>query len=627
MTWVRAIRRLRTDDKLRAIGDVFELPEFDAQHLEERGYVKAVRKPGHKLDWYSLDGRELRAPVIQTGKKAGRVVACVSIWNDFPALQQTMPTWLDHVDAVIILDGTYDGVKTPSTDGLVEWVKQQEKNKVLYICEAWASQAKKRTRFFEMTTKGDVLFIVDADESVTGAEALKDLPFGQVGMVTITSNLYTRPYGQPRIFRYQPDMRYEGRHSWVYRGDNKLVSTHQYAGTGISHFVTPIRLHNERRLGQTPERVEVKAQIQRAQYEKEKDTVGLSVASDRDIGGRESLRILQLTTYDPGLVAFRLHTAINATTPHNSALVRRMNDNPFSGPTQLAIGEEPTKEMRALLETADIVHSHLEYAILAEWEERGWLRPQVQVIHHHGTVLRTATKWFEVVDPRRSALRLISNWELTKYASEARWLPNPVPVAHYQAVRAMAKHKRGKVLRVCHSPSKRELKGTADFLLACEAAGVEPVLIEKKSHEESIRIKATCDVAFDSFWLGIQCSGVEAGAMGLPVIAGDEYVWTQYKAAGISHPYTYAPTREALTECLVRLSSDKQYFEEEADAAFQYVLEYHDEAAVALRYLDYLDEAVHWRQQMKLGRFNPDVSLRWPIPRDIEDLLPPAVIR
>jgi len=67
-------------------------------------------------------------------------------------------------------------------------------------------------------------------------------------------------------------------------------------------------------------------------------------------------------------------------------------------------------------------------------------------------------------------------------------------------------------MRVGHSPTEPKLKGSAvleHVIGELRAAGVpiEFVRIEKLPHGEALAVKATCDVVFDSFFLGLQGSG------------------------------------------------------------------------------------------------------------------------
>ncbi|KKW05440.1 MAG: hypothetical protein UY40_C0020G0017 [candidate division CPR1 bacterium GW2011_GWC1_49_13] len=224
--------------------------------------------------------------------------------------------------------------------------------------------------------------------------------------------------------------------------------------------------------------------------------------------------------------------------------------------------------------------------------------PQRVVIHHHGTLFRKMSDWFNLADPTLARLRLISNFELRRYGDGLRWLPNPIPVAEYRALRSLY-FQPSPCVRIGHSPSKRELKGTETFLAAVETMrrvglAVEPVLIENQPHGEALRLKASCDLFFDSFDLGLQCSGLEAGAMGIPVLAGDEYVRAEYEREVGSVPYVFV-TPETLADAMIDLAQHEEERQGAAERLASYVTEYHDEAAVALRYLDLLDEAFRWR--------------------------------
>ena len=215
---------------------------------------------------------------------------------------------------------------------------------------------------------------------------------------------------------------------------------------------------------------------------------------------------------------------------------------------------------------------------------------------------------YGAMDRDLAKLRLVSNLELLQYADVGGplyWLPNPVPVKRYQRLRQQAWTPHAP-FRIAHSPSKRAFKGTEDFLQACEALSakglaIEPVLIEGRSHADALHMKATCDACFDSFWLGIQCSGVEAAAMGMPVIAGDPDCKREYTRLLRAVPYTYANDRNELIEVIEQLATDPAFHANEASRVHRYAVEYHDDAAVALRYLDLLDEAVQWRSLLSLA--------------------------
>jgi hypothetical protein len=602
----------RAESKSRRTGDRYMVSPDTAKHLLK---CKLAKRVDDEPDWHEFTGRELRDEPI-TDPAWPRVVACVNIWNDHAALAQTMPTWLPHVDHVIVVDGPYvaAGAREPvSTDGLPELLADLPSVELVTRGTAWPGQLDKRNAYLERATPGDLLFIVDADEFVTGAENLKSTPYGDVAWVRMESPLYQRSYGQPRLVRAQPGLRYDGRHHWLYVGD-RLLATHQYGGAGFEHRLARVSMFNARGLGHTPQRAAAKRQHLQVQVAQERQTVSVGGAkSDAAIGSRESLRILQVGVYDAGMVGFRLHTALNTTTPHASLFAAPdpgAPKNPYHGPVQFSVErDEPT--IKWALERADVIHCNLGYSVPGKLGVA--LAGRRVVIHHHGTMYRRDAQSGNAWDVANGAgLKLVSNLELLRYGTDLHWLPNPVPVARYQRLRAA---RRGETFpatfRIAHSPSKRQRKGTEAFLSAVErvrAKGipVEAVLIEGVRHGEGLALKATCDACFDSFELGIQCSGLEAAAMGMPVIAGDPFVMRQYEELLGDVPYTYANDEDALAEAIEILATRPVMYERAAEHVLDYVTTYHDEAAVALRYLDLLDHAFGWRQAMRTDAPKPE---------------------
>lgn len=554
--------------------------------------------PDQKLDdWpWGGPGRDLdELPALAHPWK--RVVACLNVWNDLEELKRSLPLWIDHVDHIIALDGAYEGTATDlqSTDGTLAYLLNVEKADVQFA--GGLTQPAKRSRFFDFGQPGDLFWIIDADEYVTGAECLRSTPYLDVGWVRYASPLYRRPQHQPRLFRWQPGLKYAGRHHWVHIGD-QLAASHQQGGNGLIHRVVPLGFLNSRG-ALRPEPRKYQSEVRRIKQVKQEDTVG------RVVEAHEPLRIFQMAAYDAGGVVSRLHSAINTTSPHESAMAVPPG-HPFGYPKQHDIVAERML-CRDLAATADVIHTHVTYGWWENLKADGVrLDGKFNVMHHHGTELRKFHKdLYNQIDPERVKLRLVSNLELLQYGENLTYLPNPVPVGRYRALRARAEvpdMKDG--FRVGHSPSKRELKGTTEFLNACErltARGLKivPVLIEGRSIRESLELKATCHAFFDSFWLGMQCSGLEAAAMGLPVIAGDPVCRREYWARG-GVPYTYANDEGQLAASIVQLVQEPDFHEQEASRVSTYVGQVHDGASVVVLYLDLLDAAFHWREHLRL---------------------------
>lgn len=314
-----------------------------------------------------------------------------------------------------------------------------------------------------------------------------------------------------------------------------------------------------------------------------------------------ALRIAQGTGYDPGNAAYRFHTALNEHTPHASAFVRFINrhNNPFACPTQYDATRDPATA-RALLLSADVVHCHINQTLTQNLGlPRRPRAGQVIVRHYHGTQFNGQGEQRPDDDqmPRLCATTddldgyVLVGARLTLCAlrpGRIHWLPITVPVARYAAMAATRPPREGRPFRIAHSPTRSAIKGTQAFKDACKrlnkrGIAVEPVLIEKKTHAQALALKATADACFDAFALGIQGSGLEAAAMGQPVIAGDATVADLYRAEMGAVPYTFADaaTLEATIE---RLATDAAYYDAEATRVGAYVRAVHDYPAVSARY-------------------------------------------
>ena len=519
-----------------------------------------------------------------------RVVACLNVWNDVDELRRTLPLWIGSVDAVLAIDGAYREVQAAcpeSTDGTREFLAGYPS--VCVIPTSGLSQIEKRNVYLAEARPGDLLWVVDADEYIPNADVLRSVPWLDVGWVECASPLYGRVVHTPRLFRAQPGLQYGGRHHWVRCGPD-LVASHQEGGAGYLHRSVPLRMFNSRGVFRADARQYAHEAVRSETYRQEL-TIG------RPLQAHEPLRIFHSGPFDPGGVMSRLHTALNSTTPHESAMAPN-GGHPFGYPKQYDLTRDRAL-CRDLAATADVVHHHVTYAA----HDLLGVRGRWTVMHHHGTEYRRAPAEYNALDAERAGLRLISNLELRQYGEGLRYLPNPVPVARYARLREG--YAPTGTVRIGHSPSKPSLKGTAQFVATVErlrARGlpVEAVVIQGQSIAESLKIKATCDLFFDSFWLGLQCSGLEAAAIGMPIIAGDRDCKAGFEEWLGAVPYTYANDEHALAETIERLVVDRKYRAAETMRVRVHVWRYHDGAAVAQRYLEYLDEAFAWREALAL---------------------------
>jgi len=315
-----------------------------------------------------------------------------------------------------------------------------------------------------------------------------------------------------------------------------------------------------------------------------------------------SLRIMSGCGYDPGSQAYRFHSALNRCTKHASAFVRWGDSNPHSSFRQLDAEQHAAKVRQGVLD-ADVLHCHVAYYLL---NNTGLSRRPGQLLirHYHGSLPGGSSTHVQADMDEALGAKLVGA-RLSFYRDAAlasarlgyqvriEWLPITVPVARYAALRNADRLSRTPTAAapflIAHAPTKREWKGTghlAKAVRALQAKGlpVKVIMIEGLPQRQALERKAECDATFDSFWLGLQTSGLEGAAMSQPVIAGDADVRALHEQHVGYCPYTFADTEAALTEQIERLVVDVDYRVAEAERVRRFCIEYHDYPAVARRY-------------------------------------------
>ncbi len=192
-----------------------------------------------------------------------------------------------------------------------------------------------------------------------------------------------------------------------------------------------------------------------------------------------------------------------------------------------------------LYDRADVIHLH-NTLHGHHFYDNGQGKPTVLI--HHGILFRGSPRVVAQEARDIGAVQICSTIDLESKELGVTWVPVPYeldgPISSlvnrgipesFQGLRAAYyPHKEeGKVIRIGHAPTNRAIKSTDAFLastfaLAERGLPVEAVLIEGKTHYETLRVKATCDLFMDQLHLGYGCNAVEAWAMGIPVIAATD---------------------------------------------------------------------------------------------------------
>jgi glycosyltransferase involved in cell wall biosynthesis len=144
-----------------------------------------------------------------------------------------------------------------------------------------------------------------------------------------------------------------------------------------------------------------------------------------------------------------------------------------------------------------------------------------------------------------------------------------------------------KPVRIGHSPTRRELKGTDAVIRAIEEVKrrheVELVLIEGMPYEEAVRRKSTCHIFIDQVGnkggTGYGTSSVEALAMGIPTLTDIAPDMVEFLPG---HPFVLA-TPQTLAEKIVPLVVSPEARREKGREARAWVMRTHHSDTVAER--------------------------------------------
>lgn len=236
-----------------------------------------------------------------------------------------------------------------------------------------------------------------------------------------------------------------------------------------------------------------------------------------------------VTTNDPAGTGIQFARAINRFSEHRCRLVTTESryrcgfEKDLHVPSLADYGE-----LEAVLKGADLFHFHMiadEDLPLGPFRVRDFHRGQPIVHHHHGEPpFRVDPRRFAAREQRLGRAAIVSTPDLARLYPEAAWVPNPVPLGEpdYRPVPVRGTDER---IRVGHSPTRRELKNTAEFLrvmtrLAARDPRLRPVVIENERHRECLRRKRDCQIFFDHMQGYFGVSSLESLSQGVPTIAG-----------------------------------------------------------------------------------------------------------
>ena len=202
--------------------------------------------------------------------------------------------------------------------------------------------------------------------------------------------------------------------------------------------------------------------------------------------------------------------------------------------------------------------------ILKKLESRG----KKIVTHFFGSELR---KWGMNPFLREHAgLRFTSEVDHPKIDPGLIFVPIP-----FESEAIIPRTAENKVLVVGHSPTRRNVKGTADILRAVQTVQAEIQfefrLIEGVSHCRCMHLKSGCDIGIDQVGnyggTAYGRSGLEFLALGIPTITE---IPGEYEPLLASHPFVKA-TKHNLAEVLKKLLVDAELRREKKAEGIKWV--------------------------------------------------------
>ncbi|WP_285907105.1 glycosyltransferase [Pseudodesulfovibrio pelocollis] len=311
------------------------------------------------------------------------------------------------------------------------------------------------------------------------------------------------------------------------------------------------------------------------------------------------MKILMLAINDPAGTAIQFCRAINRHTPYTARLATLETRYTHAWEKDLHLpdlGPDGVEELGMLMREADVFHFHMtcdERQPFGPHLPADHLRGKAVVHHHHGHHdFRTNPGAFRDKYQRLGRTNLlVSTPDLMKLLPEARWQPNLVPVDDPLFTPLPGRFEHPGPLRVCHSPTRKDLKNTDDFLAVVKAMECGPLrlavdLIDDVPNAECLARKRRCHVLFDHMQGYYGVSSLEGLSQGLAVIAGLD-AWNREQVAGFAGtddlPWVLAAIRSDLEARLRELAGDRDHCRAVGDASRRFMVERWSDRAVVER--------------------------------------------
>jgi len=243
--------------------------------------------------------------------------------------------------------------------------------------------------------------------------------------------------------------------------------------------------------------------------------------------------ILMFAINDPAGTAIQFCNAINRHSQHSARLVTLETRYTHCWEKDLHVpdlGPDGIEEIAILMREADIFHFHMtcdEHQPFGPHLPADFMKGKAVVHHHHGHHdFRSNPQSFRDKYKRLGRTNLlVSTPDLMKKLPEARWQPNLVPINSNLLLPKWGRFDDECKLKVCHSPTRKDLKNTDEFMAAVKKLEKEGVrldvdMIDDVPNDECLARKRRCHVLFDHMQGYYGVSSLEGLSQAVAVIAG-----------------------------------------------------------------------------------------------------------
>lgn len=315
------------------------------------------------------------------------------------------------------------------------------------------------------------------------------------------------------------------------------------------------------------------------------------------------MRILMMAINDPAGTAIQFANAANRYTGHSVRLVTLETRYTHSWEKDLHVpdlGPDGLEEVGILMREADVFHFHMtcdEHQPFGPYRPADHLQGKAVVHHHHGHHdFRSNPESFRHKYKQLGRTNLlVSTPDLMKKLPEAQWMPNMVPINDPLLRPLGGRFDDPGPLKVCHSPTRKDLKNTDEFLAAIAHLNRRRVrfhvdMIDDVPNHECLARKRRSHVLFDHMQGYYGVSSLEALSQGVAVIAGLND-WNREQVSRFAGtedlPWVIAHDQDQLEARLTELHDDRDRCQAVGEASRRFMEDHWSDAKVAQRMAEF----------------------------------------